>query len=85
MPQKSKLTMGIETFIKRFEQEFEDLAPGTLRAETNFRELDEWSSMQALIVIAMIDVDFGVTITAEELKKAVTIADIYYVVLKKAA
>lgn len=77
--------MELDVFVRRFEQEFEEVALGALNAETAFRQLEEWSSMQALILIAMIDIEFGVTISAEEFKKSTTIADIYNMITKKVA
>lgn len=44
---------------------------------TVFRELEEWSSMQALIVIAAIDENFGVTIPERDFREAKTVEDLY--------
>ena len=46
--------MGIEQFIKHIEAEFDDLKPGVLKPESNFREVFEWNSINALILIAMV-------------------------------
>ena len=75
--------MQIEEFIKVIEVEFEDVAPGTIQAAHVFREIEGWSSMLALILIAKVDSDFDVTITAEELSKSKTIDDLYQVVKGK--
>ena len=45
--------------------------------ETQFRELEEWSSMQALIVIAAVDEHFGVTLPEKDFRKAQTFQDLY--------
>ena len=44
-------------FIKKFEELFEETEQIT--ASTQFKQLDEWSSLMALSVIAMIDEEFG--------------------------
>lgn len=65
------------------EQEFLDVLADTfsptveIAAETLFRELEEWSSMQALIVIATIDEHFGVTIPEKEFRKAQRFEDLF--------
>ena len=75
--------MQIQEFIKALEEEFTEISSGSLQADTNFRELDGWSSMLALILIARIDSDYDVTITAEELAGVKTIQQLYDLVLTK--
>jgi acyl carrier protein len=69
--------MEIKEFIKKLEVEFEELEKGTLTAETNFRDIDEWSSMHALIIIALIDVEYDVTVGGEDLVKMQTVQDLF--------
>jgi len=73
----------LESFIEKLESQFEELDPGAIEPATEFRQLAEWSSMQALIVIASFDWEYGVTITAEELKGATTVADLFDIVHQK--
>ena len=47
---------------------------------TQFRELEEWSSMQALIVIAAIDEHFGVTIPEKQFRSANTFEDLFQLI-----
>lgn len=77
--------MNITDFIAKLEVEFDDLAPGTLQADTNFREMEDWSSMHALIVIALIDTDYNVTISGSDLQASKTIQDIFDLILSKSA
>jgi len=69
--------MNIEEFIKKLEIEFEDLEKGNLTAQTNFRDIDEWSSMHALIIIALMDVEYEVTVGGEDLSKMETVQDLF--------
>jgi len=69
--------MVIEEFIKKLETEFEDVQPGVLNPKTNFREIDDWSSMYALIIIALIDLEYGVTVKGEDLIKIETIQELF--------
>lgn len=72
--------ISIEEFIKTLEAEFDELEPGTLRPETKFTDLDEWSSMHSLIIIALIDTDYDVTITGEDLMSIKTVEELYNIV-----
>ena len=61
--------MNIEEFIKHIEAEFDDLKPGILKPDSNFRESFEWNSINALILIAMVKTEYDVTLTADDLIK----------------
>jgi acyl carrier protein len=69
--------MEITDFIEKLEVEFEEIEKGTLNSTTNFRDIDEWSSMHALIIIALIDVEYEVTVKGEDLVKMETIQDLF--------
>jgi hypothetical protein len=47
--------MELQEFITKFAEQFDNIEPEDLRSDTDFRTLDEWSSMIALSIIAMID------------------------------
>lgn len=66
-----------EVFLQKFAECFNTTPANTITAHTRFRELEEWGSMMALIVIAMIDADFGKTITAEDLKRVSTVTELF--------
>lgn len=69
--------MNIEEFISHIEAEFDDLKPGVLKPDSNFRESFEWNSINALILIAMVKTEYDVTLTADDLIKSKTVRDIY--------
>lgn len=73
----------MKEFIKKLEVEFEELEPGTLQEDTDFRDLDEWSSMHALIIIALIDVDYEVVINGEDLSKIRTVKELFDLVKER--
>lgn len=77
--------MQLSDFIQSIEKEFEDVPPGTITGETEFRKMEGWSSMMALIIIAKIDADHAVTVTAEDLTKCNTLNDLFEMVHSKAA
>ena len=75
--------MTLEEFTRELEIEFEDLETGTLTPETNYKEIEDWSSMHVLIVIAFVDANFDIILSASELKNTVTITDLYDIVQNK--
>lgn len=71
-------------FIQNFASQFDDTDVSEFTANTEFRELDEWSSLTALSVIAMVDDEYGVTLKGEEMRGAKTIEELFNVVKSKA-
>jgi acyl carrier protein len=72
-----------ELFIDKFVAQFEELDRGEVSMETEFRQLRDWSSMQSLVVIASFDWEYGATVSADELKSARTVGDLYAIVHAK--
>lgn len=76
--------MEIKEFIEKFAEILDDSDATTLTPETKFRELDEWSSLSALGVIALAEEEFGVELSGTEMRSANTIQDIFDTISKKA-
>ncbi len=72
--------MNIDEFITHIEEEFEDIEPGTLKPTSVFREVFEWNSINALILIAMVKTEYDVTINAEDIANSKTVEDIYRII-----
>lgn len=69
--------MNIHEFIEKFNEAVEVGDTASVKPETKFRELDEWSSLSTLSVIAMADEEFGFEIDPDNFKKAQTVEDLY--------
>lgn len=74
--------MNIHEFINNLGEVFEETDLSTLTPETKFRELDEWSSLSGLNLIAFADEEFDKEISPAELKKAITIQDLFDLLTK---
>jgi acyl carrier protein len=70
-------------FLKKIEEQFQDTPIGTLKLETQFKETDEWGSLVALCIIAMVDESYGKTLSGDELSSCDTIKDIFQKVAGK--
>ncbi len=75
--------MEIKEFIQNFADQFEDTDACVFTPETVFHDLDEWSSLVGLSLIAMIDDEYDVTIKGDELRAAKTINDVFELVKSK--
>ena len=69
--------MDIQEFIVKFAESIDVENPESLSAETCFHDLDEWSSISVMLLIAFIDEEFGKEITTVDIKQAVTIQDLF--------
>lgn len=69
--------MNKETFLKNFADMLDETAPELIKAETNFRELEEWSSLTALSLIAMVDEEYSIKLTGEDIRSSHTIEEIF--------
>ncbi len=75
--------MEIKEFIANFADQFDETDASVFTPETKFRELEEWSSLIALSVMSMIDDEYDVQLTANEMRDAQTIQDLFNVVSSK--
>lgn len=75
---------SLDEFVALFAEQFDDTDASEITAETEFKELDEWSSLIALSVIAMVDEEYDVTIKGDDIRNASTIEDLFNVVAAKA-
>lgn len=75
---------SLEEFVALFAEQFDDTDASEIHASTEFKELDEWSSLTSLVVIGMVDEEFGITIKGEDIRNSKTVEDLYNAVKSKA-
>lgn len=71
------MTIPLQQFIESFLNAVDFQEAIEVTATTKLHDLPEWDSLAALSVIVMFDVEFGKTITGDDLKACVTIEDLY--------
>ena len=74
----------MKDFLANFAEQFDDTDPSEIKAETVFKDLDEWSSLIALSIIAMVDEEYDVTLKGDDIRNSDTIEDLFNVVKAKA-
>lgn len=72
--------MEINSFIENFASQFEETDSELFTPGTKFRELDEWSSLIALSILAMVDEEYDVQLKADQMRKAGTIQELFEIV-----
>jgi acyl carrier protein len=77
--------MAIQKFIDDFISELDDDSIKTLDSNVEFRGLEAWDSLSALSIMAMLDDKYGVTLTAEEMRSANTLEELFALVETKKA
>lgn len=74
---------NLDEFVALFAEQFDDTDPAEISATTAFHELDEWSSLIGLSILAMVDEEFDVALKGADVKNAVTVEDLYNTVKSK--
>lgn len=75
--------MELKTFIENFAAQFDETDVSVFTAETKFRDLDEWSSLIGLSLIAMVDEEYDITLKGDDIKNATTVEDLFNTVKSK--
>lgn len=73
----------LNEFTALFAEQFDNTDASEITASTVFHELDEWSSLIGLSVIAMVDEEFEVALKGDDVRNSVTIEDLYNRVVEK--
>ena len=75
--------MELQEFMEKFAEQFDETDASEFKPETEFKKLEEWSSLIALSIIAMADEEYDVTLKGDDIRNAVTIEDLYNTVKSK--
>jgi len=75
--------MEIKTFIESFAAQFDETDASVIKEDTVFKELDEWSSLIALSVIAMVDEEYDVALKGDDIRNSQTVEDLFNLVKSK--
>ncbi len=75
--------MEINDFIQKCADLFDDAEIGILNSKTVFKDIENWSSLTALSLIAMVDEEYDVRLKGDDIKTAVTIEDLFNIVRRR--
>lgn len=75
--------MEINEFVENFANQFDDTDASEIKMDTKFHDLDEWSSLTGMSVIAMVRTEYGKAVTGAEIKSCETVEDLYNLIASK--
>ena len=75
--------MELNEFVANFAEQFDDTDASEIQASTVFHDLEEWSSLTGMGVIALAKTEYGKAITGAELKACVTVEDVFNLIKNK--
>lgn len=71
------MNLEISKFVQDFELLLDEVEPGSITPETIFRDLEEWSSLIALVVIAMVDEEYDIKLSGDDIRTSITVKDLF--------
>ena len=74
---------SLNEFVELFAGQFDETDASEIQASTVFHDLEEWSSLIGLSVIAMVDEEFDVALKGDDVKTSVTVEDLYNKIISK--
>lgn len=75
--------MELNEFIAAFADQFDETDASEITADCEFHELDEWSSLTGMGVIALAKTQYGKQITGAELRDCETVEDVFNLINSK--
>ena len=75
--------MEINDFVVDFANQFDETDASEITIKTAFKDLEEWSSLLSLSIIAMCDEEYDVKIKGDDIRNAVTVEDLYNILVDR--
>lgn len=75
--------MTLDEFVTAFAEEFDETPAEQFKADTVYKKLDEWGSLTALSIVALVTESFGKKITGADLRACNTIEDLFNLIQTK--
>lgn len=75
--------MELNGFIEKFSSQFDETDISEIKKDTRFKELEEWSSLMSLSIIAMVDDEYEVSLKGDDIRGSNTVEELFNVVKSK--
>lgn len=75
--------MELSKFLADFAEQFDDTDASEIQVDTVFHDLEEWSSLIGMSLIAMVKTEYGRTITGKEIRECTTVEDLFNLISSK--
>lgn len=80
---KNLFIMELTNFTENFASQFEETDEAVFKPETEYKKLEEWSSMMSLSIIAMADEEYDVQLKGDDIRNSNTIQELFEIVKSK--
>lgn len=78
-------SLNREKFLKIFSSQFEENFRKNISLNTAFKQIESWSSLQALIITVAIHDEWGISYSDEDFRDAKTVKDLFEITKIKTA
>ena len=75
--------MDFKDFLVNFANLFKDTDASEIQEDTEYQELEEWSSLTALSLMALAKTTYGKTISGREVRRCKTVEELYKLITSK--
>lgn len=75
--------MELNEFVANFADLFDDTDASEITPSCVFHDLEEWSSLIGMSIIALAKTEYGKAITGAELRACVTVEDVFNLIKNK--
>jgi acyl carrier protein len=75
--------MELNEFTKLFAEQFDETPKELFTPTTIYKELEDWDSLAALTIMAMVDEEMDIKITGADIRNCNTIEDLFKLVRSK--
>lgn len=75
--------MELNEFVANFAEQFDDTDASEITVDCHFRELDEYSSLISMSIIAMAKTQYGKAISGADIRSCTTVEDLFNLINNK--
>jgi acyl carrier protein len=72
--------MELQGFIKNLTAQFDDVQPESVTADSKFKDLEGYSSLIALSIIAMVDEEYNIRLKGDDIRNSATVEELFNIV-----
>lgn len=74
--------MNIDALINKIREELDDLDLSHLEPDTVLRDIEGWSSLYGLILMALVSTEYNVELSGQQIQGIRTVRDLYDAIQK---
>lgn len=75
--------MNLHEFTMGFAEQFDETDVSEINANTVYQDLEEWSSLTVMTIIAFVKTTYNKTITGQEIRSCQTVKELFELIQQK--